>query len=71
MNKQVLDMQNIIKSYIVGEEEQIVLRGIDLKVNKGEFISVLGPSGSRKVDTYEYNWVFRRAYLWKICLIWK
>ena len=41
-------MQNIVKAYQMGDEEQIVLKGINLKVYEGEFISVLGPSGSGK-----------------------
>jgi len=47
-SKIVLQMNNIVKSYIVGEEEQVVLRGIDFEVCEGEFVSILGPSGSGK-----------------------
>lgn len=46
--KSVLSMKNIVKSYIVGEEEQVVLKGIDFEVKQGEFVSILGPSGSGK-----------------------
>lgn len=48
MKKEILSMKNIVKSYKMGEEDQIVLKGIDLKVYEGEFISILGPSGSGK-----------------------
>ncbi|NLM75023.1 MAG: ABC transporter ATP-binding protein [Clostridiaceae bacterium] len=48
MRKEILSMQNIVKAYQMGDEEQIVLKGINLKVYEGEFISVLGPSGSGK-----------------------
>lgn len=48
MTKEILCMNNIVKSYQMGDEEQVVLKGINLKVNKGEFISILGPSGSGK-----------------------
>jgi len=40
-NNNVLEMRNIVKSYIMGEEEQVVLKGIDLTISKGEFVSVL------------------------------
>lgn len=48
MDKEILRMNNIVKTYRMGEEDQVVLKGIDLVVNEGEFISVLGPSGSGK-----------------------
>ena len=45
---EILRMKKIVKTYIMGEEEQTILNGIDLKVNKGDFVSILGPSGSGK-----------------------
>ncbi len=45
---QILDMRNICKSYIMGEEELEVLHNINLSVSSGEFLSILGPSGSGK-----------------------
>jgi putative ABC transport system ATP-binding protein len=45
---EILNMQNICKSYYIGEEEQEVLHNINLTVNSGEFLSILGPSGSGK-----------------------
>lgn len=48
MRKEILSMENIVKSYQMGDEEQIVLKGINLNVHAGEFLSILGPSGSGK-----------------------
>lgn len=48
MKKEILSMTNIVKAYQMGEEEQVILKGIDLKVYSGEFLSILGPSGSGK-----------------------
>ncbi len=48
MSDEILSMKNIVKSYLLGDEEQIILKGINLNVNRGEFISILGPSGSGK-----------------------
>ena len=48
VKEEILSMKNIVKKYYLGEEEQIILKGIDLSVKKGEFLSILGPSGSGK-----------------------
>ncbi len=48
MNKEIVRMKNIVKSYQMGEEEQVVLKGIDFTVSEGEFVAILGPSGSGK-----------------------
>jgi putative ABC transport system ATP-binding protein len=45
---EILRMQNICKSYYMGEEELEVLHNVNLTINSGEFISILGPSGSGK-----------------------
>ncbi len=36
------------KSYLMGKNAVNALRGVDLKVNVGDFISIMGPSGSGK-----------------------
>lgn len=41
-------MQKVIKQYTVGEDKFLALKGIDMKVQKGEFVSIMGPSGSGK-----------------------
>ncbi|TDL82775.1 ABC transporter ATP-binding protein [Peribacillus frigoritolerans] len=48
MSESILSLENLSKSYQVGEDEQAVLKAINLEIKKGEFISVLGPSGSGK-----------------------
>lgn len=45
---EILNMENIVKCYYLGGEEQVVLDNVNLKINQGEFISILGPSGSGK-----------------------
>ncbi|WP_338990545.1 ABC transporter ATP-binding protein [Spiroplasma endosymbiont of Seladonia tumulorum] len=47
-SKYVIELVNVKKSYITGEVETPVLKGINLKLEKGDFIVILGPSGSGK-----------------------
>ncbi len=44
----ILQMEDIVKSYVMGAEEQTVLNCVNLIVHRGEFVSILGPSGSGK-----------------------
>jgi putative ABC transport system ATP-binding protein len=48
MNTPVISIRNLVKTYVVGEVEVRALRGVNLDVNPGEFLSVTGPSGSGK-----------------------
>lgn len=43
-----LELHDIHKSYYLGKEEFPVLKGIDLNLERGEFISILGESGGGK-----------------------
>jgi putative ABC transport system ATP-binding protein len=44
----VLQLQNIHKSYQMGAQSLHVLKGIDLRVESGELVSIMGSSGSGK-----------------------
>jgi putative ABC transport system ATP-binding protein len=44
----VIGVRNLVKTYVVGEVEVRALRGVNLDVERGEFIAVTGPSGSGK-----------------------
>lgn len=45
----MIELQGIIKRFYIGQPNELeILHGIDLKVNRGEFVSVVGSSGSGK-----------------------
>ncbi|MBN8048266.1 ABC transporter ATP-binding protein [Paraclostridium bifermentans] len=44
----ILEVRNLTKSYGTQKNTQTVLSGIDLDINKGEFVGVMGPSGAGK-----------------------
>jgi putative ABC transport system ATP-binding protein len=44
----ILELQNVDKAYQIDSQTLPVLKGINLKIEKGEFIAIMGPSGSGK-----------------------
>ena len=44
----IIDMSNINKGYMLGDEKVPVLKDVCFQVRKGEFVAILGPSGSGK-----------------------
>lgn len=45
----IIELQGIIKRFYIGMPNELeILHGIDLKVNRGEFVSIVGSSGSGK-----------------------
>lgn len=44
----MLQLKNIVKTYITGDMKQDALRGVSISFRKNEFVSILGQSGSGK-----------------------
>ena len=44
----MIDIEDLNKSYPIGNSSLHVLKGIDLKINEGELVAIMGSSGSGK-----------------------
>ena len=46
--KEVIHLDDIRKSYFLGKQELPVLKGINIVINRNEYVALMGPSGSGK-----------------------
>lgn len=46
--KIVIELQNMKRNFIVGDETVHALRGVSFKIHEGEFVTIMGKSGSGK-----------------------
>lgn len=44
----MIELQNVSRSFVVGDQQVTALRDINLKLGDGEYLSIMGPSGSGK-----------------------
>ena len=48
MAKPVIELQNVKRKFIVGDEVVRALRGVSFTIDEGEFVTIMGTSGSGK-----------------------
>lgn len=51
---EILRVENLSKHYGNGETMVKALNNISFSVNKGEFVSIIGASGSRQIYSFTY-----------------
>lgn len=44
----MINLEHVIKRYMMGDNEVLALNGLSLDISEGEFVSIVGPSGSGK-----------------------
>jgi len=47
-NGSIVEVQNVVKSFPVGDDDLTILKGISFDVEHGEFVTIMGPSGNGK-----------------------
>lgn len=48
MAQTIIEIKDIKRNFPLGSETVYVLKGIDLKIDKGDYVALMGPSGSGK-----------------------
>lgn len=47
-NGSIIAIRDVVKSFPVGDDELTILKGVSFDVHKGEFLTIIGPSGNGK-----------------------
>lgn len=64
----VVTLQNITKTYTMGDSTLDVLKGVSLTIHKGEFVAIIGPSGSGKSTLMHIIGLLDKASTGKVIL---
>ena len=48
MQDSIITTKNLIRSFIDGDKETVVLKGVDMEIKRGEFVAIMGRSGAGK-----------------------
>ena len=57
----MIQLQGLVKSYTMGKRELTVLKGVNLNIEKGELVAIMGASGSGKTTLLNLTGCLDRA----------
>ncbi len=69
--KNLIKLENINKSYNLGLHILEVLKWINLEINKWEFVSIMGQSGSWKSTLMNIIWMLDNPTIWNYYFDWQ
>jgi len=67
--KKIIELKNVWKTYYMGDISLDVLKGVNVEIEEGEFVVIVGPSGSGKCVTGDTLIVSEDGELIPICEI--
>lgn len=66
----MIELKDVYKIYETGDTTVHALDGISLHIDDGEFVAIVGQSGSREIYMYEYNRLFGCTYFRALSIGW-
>lgn len=66
----MIEIKNLKKSYIIGKNESLVLKWINLSVKKWDFITIMWPSWSWKSTLMNIIWILDTPSSWEYFFDW-
>ena len=55
----MINVDNLKKTYYMGNQSLDALSGVTFEITKGEYVAIMGPSGSGKINADEHHWMPR------------
>ena len=66
----MIELDNVRRDFLVGEETVHALKGVSFKIYEGEFVTIMGKSGSGKSTPAEPARLSRYPIQWRILSGW-
>ena len=51
LGEPLIEVQDLQRRFVMGDDELLVLRGVTFTINVGEYVAIIGPSGTGTVSS--------------------